>query len=75
MDNIQFFFSPVLLSLCIAFTPVRAQVVLSDIMFDALGSDSHDEFVEIINLSESVSIDLSGWQISDGEGCGGGLAV
>jgi len=61
-------FVAVLLSLSIAFAPVQAQVVLSEIMFDALGSDSHDEFVEIINLSESVSIDLSGWQISDGEG-------
>jgi len=68
LDNMQFFFSPVLLSLFIAFTPVRAQVVLSEIMFDALGSDSHDEFVEIVNLSESVSVELSGWRISDGEG-------
>lgn len=58
----------ILLSLFITFTPVRAQVVLSEIMFDALGSDSHDEFVEIVNLSKSVSVDLSGWQISDGEG-------
>ena len=62
------FFVGVLLSLFTAFAPLQAQVVLSEIMFDALGSDTHDEFVEIINLSESVSIDLSGWQISDGEG-------
>jgi len=62
------FFVAVLLSLFTAFAPLQAQVVLSEIMFDALGSDTHDEFVEIINLSESVSIDLSGWQISDGEG-------
>ncbi len=68
MDNMQFFFSPVLLILFIAFTPVRAQVVLSEIMFDASGSDSHDEFVEIVNLSESVSVELSGWRMSDGEG-------
>jgi len=58
----------ILLSLFITFTPVHAQVVLSEIMFDALGSDSHDEFVEFVNLSESISVDLSGWQISDGEG-------
>ncbi len=62
------FFVAVLLSLFTALVPLQAQVVLSEIMFDALGSDTHDEFVEIINLSESVSIDLSGWQISDGEG-------
>ena len=68
LNKMAKFFVAVLLSLFIAFAPVQAQVVLSEIMFDALGSDSHDEFVEIINLSESVSIDLSGWQISDGEG-------
>ncbi len=62
------FFMAFPLSLFSAFTTIQAQVVLSEIMFDALGSDSHDEFVEIVNLSELVSVDLSGWQISDGEG-------
>jgi len=45
-----------------------SQVVLSEIMFDAVGSDAHDEFVEIVNLSETVTVDLMGWQISDGVG-------
>lgn len=44
-----------------------AQVVLTEIMFDALGSDSHDEFVEIVNLSNET-VDLTAWQISDGTG-------
>jgi hypothetical protein len=47
------------------------QVTLSEIMFDAQGSESHDEFVEIFNLSETESVDLTGWQISDGEGADG----
>ena len=42
------------------------QVVLSEIMFDASGNESHDEFIEIVNLSISEEINLSGWQISDG---------
>lgn len=41
-------------------------MVLSEIMFDALGSDSHDEFIEIVNLSDFDSVNLEGWQISDG---------
>jgi len=68
LDNMRNFFGAVLLNIFIVFTPIHAQVILSEIMFDALGSDSHDEFVEIVNLSESVSVELTGWQISDGEG-------
>lgn len=52
------------LSILFAF-PVNAQIVLSEIMFDPLGSESHEEFVEIVNLSDH-DVDVSGWQISDG---------
>ncbi|MFQ5601967.1 MAG: lamin tail domain-containing protein [bacterium] len=45
-----------------------SQVVLTEIMFDAIGSDSHDEFIEIFNPSVTDSVDLSGWQVSDGSG-------
>ena len=48
--------------------PIQAQVVLSEIMFDAVGNDFHDEFVEIVNLGISASIDLTNWQITDGSG-------
>ena len=54
---------------------VQSQIVLSEIMFDAVGSDSHDEFVEIVNLSDSRSVDLTGWQISDGVGVDNIVAV
>ncbi len=62
------FYIFVLLVQILYFKNTAAQVVLSEIMFDALGSDAHDEFVEIVNLSSRESVDLSGWQISDGSG-------
>jgi hypothetical protein len=45
-----------------------AQVTISEVMFDALGSDSHDEFIEIVNLSENDPVELAGWRFSDGVG-------
>jgi len=45
-----------------------AQVVLTEVMFDPSGSESHDEFIEIFNLSKTDSFDLAGWQVSDGFG-------
>ncbi len=47
---------------------LTSQVTLSEIMFDPLASENTDEFVEIFNTSHSDSIDLTGWQISDGTG-------
>jgi hypothetical protein len=37
-------------------------------MFDALGNDFDDEFIEIVNLSEFDAVNLEGWQVSDGFG-------
>ncbi|MBL7074736.1 lamin tail domain-containing protein [candidate division KSB1 bacterium] len=37
-------------------------------MFDPIGSEYHDEFIEIYNTSDSDSVDLAGWQVSDGLG-------
>jgi hypothetical protein len=54
--------------LIVFFKTAAAQVVLTEVMFNPAGSDSHDEFVEIVNLSASQNVDLSGWQISDGSG-------
>ena len=44
---------------------LNAQITFSEVMFDLEGSDYHDEFIEIYNLSESESIDLTGWHLSD----------
>jgi hypothetical protein len=35
-------------------------------MFDPIGSEYYDEFIEIFNTSSTDSINLAGWQISDG---------
>ncbi len=64
----QRIFSIVFLSIFLSFSSVQSQVVLTEIMFDASGSENHDEFIEIFNLSESESVNLAGWQISDGNG-------
>jgi len=44
------------------------QVVSNEIMFDPLFSDRTDEFIEIINISDSESFDLEGWTIQDQDG-------
>ncbi len=44
--------------------PARAQVVLTEVMFDPAGGDATDEFVEIVNLSPR-SVDLKGWRLAD----------
>lgn len=44
----------------------RSQIILSEVMFDPVGADYYDEFIEIFNLSHSDTVDLSGWKISDG---------
>ncbi len=41
-----------------------AQVVLTEIMFDAAGNENYDEFIEIVNLGP-WNVDLSGWLTSD----------
>lgn len=45
-----------------------SQIVLTEIMFDPIGPESSDEFVEIFNLSETDSVDLAGYKLSDGTG-------
>ena len=43
----------------------NSQVILSEIMFDPVGSEYYNEFIEIYNTSQTNTIDLAGWQISD----------
>ncbi|OGG51117.1 hypothetical protein A2763_02130 [Candidatus Kaiserbacteria bacterium RIFCSPHIGHO2_01_FULL_54_36] len=42
-----------------------AQIVISEFLYDASGSDSGQEFVELFNAG-NASVDLTGWKISDG---------
>ncbi len=44
------------------------QIVLSEIMFNPIGNERYDEFIEIYNTSETDTIDLHDWLLSDGEG-------
>lgn len=45
-----------------------AQLFLSEIMYNPSGSEHHNEFVEIFNASETDSISLDGFYITDGSG-------
>jgi len=58
----------VFLTLALFFVPLslHAQVVLSEVMYDPAGSEFHEEFIEIFNLSSTHSVDLKGWRFSDG---------
>ncbi|MBN1780907.1 lamin tail domain-containing protein [bacterium] len=47
--------------------PLRAQVVISEVMFNPEGSEHTDEFVEIVNLDSLRTVDLNGWGIGDNE--------
>ncbi len=44
-----------------------SQISLSEIMFDPSASEYYYEFIEIYNYSESESVNLTGWSISDGK--------
>jgi len=44
-----------------------ADVVLSEIMFDAAGNENYDEFVEVVNLGP-WPVDMARWRLSDGTG-------
>ena len=57
------------LSLCILLPFIlSAQVIFNEVMYNVVGSDYHDEYIEIINISSSNSIDLANWQFSDSTG-------
>ena len=43
------------------------QARLSEVMTDPLGSEPHDEFVEIYNASQTDTIDLAGWSLGNGD--------
>ncbi len=47
---------------------LHAQVTFSEIMFDPDTDENHDEYVEILNLSDTGSVDLTGFWFSDGQG-------
>ncbi len=50
-----------LLSAC-----AQSQIILSEIMFNPQGNERYNEFIELYNCSETESVDLQGWLVSDG---------
>jgi hypothetical protein len=44
---------------------LTAQISFSEIMYDVATNEYHDEYVEIFNLSDTDSVDASGWFFSD----------
>lgn len=44
-----------------------ASIALSEVMWNPVGSEHHDEFVEIVNLTDSVWVDLTGWRLGDAD--------
>ncbi|MBD3287559.1 hypothetical protein GF337_02035, partial [candidate division KSB1 bacterium] len=55
------------ISLILCSTIGFSQITISEIMFDPSASEHYYEFIEIYNLSDSESIDLTDWSISDGQ--------
>lgn len=43
----------------------NGQAVLSEIMSDPVGSDHHDEYVELWNTSQQDTLSLDGWRLGD----------
>ncbi len=55
----------VLILVLILIIRIDAQVIFTEVMYDVDGSDYHDEFIEIYNLSTTDTIDLKDWTLSD----------
>lgn len=49
----------------LASIPALGQVIMTEVMYDLVGTDSPNEFIELYNLSPTDSTDLSGWIIKD----------
>jgi len=47
---------------------VQAQITFSEVMYDVSTQEYHDEFIEIFNISDRDSIDVTGWTFSDSMG-------
>jgi len=61
-------FNLIILFLIVFTFSLFSQITFSEVMFDVSTSESHDEFVEIFNLSYSDTLDISDWQFSDSSG-------
>jgi hypothetical protein len=55
----------VLIGCCMLTDSIEAQILLSEIMADPVGSEFRNEYIELVNVGVSP-VDLAGWAISDG---------
>ncbi len=53
---------------------VKYLLVISEVYYDTVGNDGIEEWVEIYNNSP-VSVDISGWKITDNNGSGGTFTI
>ncbi len=60
--------SYLLFFLLISVLCTNAQLTFSEVLFDPATDENHDEYIEIYNLSQTDSADLSGYRFSDGQG-------
>lgn len=60
-----FFFHTLLLFKHLLLSPLSAQVILTEVMFDPDTLENHNEFVEIYNAGEQL-VNLQDWKIGDG---------
>ena len=64
-----------------SWSQARGQVVLSEVMYDPAGAEFHDEYVELVNLSQTETVDLRGWRLGNEQeldllvDTGGGLSL
>jgi len=61
----KFFFIATVAAIAFAPPSVFAQIIISEFLYDAEGSDADQEFVELFNAG-TLPIDLTGWKINDG---------
>lgn len=70
-----------LIVFCFYGTPAGAQLVLSEIMFNAPYSEYYEEFIELANISSVDTINLNGYSVGDQNeqdllvDCGSGLLL
>jgi hypothetical protein len=47
---------------------IFSQITITEVMFDSIGPETTDEFVEIYNRSDRDTVNLSGWMLGDDSG-------
>jgi hypothetical protein len=54
-------------SVSLAAAPLTSPLLISEVMYNPHGPESHDEYVELFNVSETEWIDLAGWKLGDAD--------